>query len=62
MKVMFNKAGGNASKAALTSRISLPRAWMDILSISPGDRDVVLTLDAENNTITIKKPERNCPG
>lgn len=53
LNVMFNKAGGNAGKNSLTTRISLPKAWLDILQITPDEREVILQFDGEK--IIIKK-------
>lgn len=53
LKVIFNKSGGNASKAAMTTRITIPNAWVKQMSITPEQRDVMVTFD--NNKITIEK-------
>jgi hypothetical protein len=49
----FAKPGGTASKNALTSRITLPIAWVKEMGLSPEERDVKLIF--ENNEIRIKK-------
>ena len=41
--IMFNKAGGNASKNAMNCRLSLPMDMVRELGVSPSDRGVVLT-------------------
>lgn len=53
LRVMFNKAGGNASKGAMTTRITIPNAWVKQMGITPEQRDVMVTFD--NNKITIEK-------
>ena len=40
LKVMFNKAGGNSGKNSINTRISLPKAWVDEMGITQGDREV----------------------
>lgn len=47
LKVMFNKAGGNASKSAQSTRISLPIKWIKELGLNPENRDVKTTYDGE---------------
>lgn len=51
--VMFNKAGGNASKNAYTYRISLPADAIKALGATPEDRSVVLEI--EDNKVVIRK-------
>ena len=42
MKVIFNKAGGNASKKSYGAKISLPKVWIDEMGVTPEDREVLL--------------------
>ena len=55
--VIFNKAGGNASKNSYTYKINLPADMVRELGVTEEDRSVTLT--CENGILTIKKaPER----
>lgn len=55
--VIFNKAGGNASKNAMTYKINIPADMIKGLGVTEEDRSVVL--DYGNGIITIKKsPEQ----
>lgn len=51
--VIFNKAGGNASKNAMTYKISIPADMIRELGVTEDDRSVIL--DCENGILTIKK-------
>ena len=55
--VMFEKAGGNASKNAYTCRISLPVDAIKALGVKPEDRAVMLTI--EENKVVITKATKN---
>lgn len=55
--IMMNKAGGNASKNALTYRISLPARAIKALGITPEDRSVILSYDDEKIVIVKDKGE-----
>lgn len=52
--VTWNFAGGNASKNAISNKISIPRTWLDIMNISEGDRDIEMVFDG-NKIIVTKK-------
>ena len=55
--VIFNKAGGNASKNAMTYKINIPADMIWELGVTEDDRSVILT--CENGMLTIKKsPEQ----
>ena len=55
--VIFNKAGGNASKNAMTYKINIPADMIRELGVTEEDRSVTLT--CENGVLTIKKsPEQ----
>ena len=55
--VIFNKAGGNASKNGMTYKINIPADMIKGLGVTEEDRSVVL--DYGNGIITIKKsPEQ----
>lgn len=51
LRVMFNKAGGNASKGAQSSRITLPVKWVKELGLSSENREVKTTFDGKKITI-----------
>ena len=55
--VMFGKAGGNASRNSYTSRISLPKTWVDRMGLNPERREVQIAFDGDK--ITIQQPERS---
>lgn len=50
-KIIIGKAGGTASKNALTYKISLPTAWINSLKITPENREVILSFDGEKIVI-----------
>lgn len=55
--VIFNKAGGNASKNAMTYKINIPADMIRELGVSDDDRSVIL--DCKNGILTIRKaPEQ----
>lgn len=54
MRVMINKAGGNAGQKALNYRISIPSAWANKLGITENSRNVLVTFDGKN--ITMQRP------
>ena len=58
--VIFNKAGGNASKNAVTYKINIPADMIRELGVTDDDRSVTLT--CKNGIVTIKKPRSNSPG
>ena len=51
LKVLFNKAGGNASKSAQTTRITLPVKWVKEMGITPDDREVKTSFDGKKISI-----------
>lgn len=53
LKVIISKAGGNASKNAISNKISLPNTWMKSMNITKDNRDVIAIFN--NNEIIIKK-------
>lgn len=55
--VIFNKAGGNASKNAVTYKINIPADMIRELGVTDDDRSVTLT--CKNGIVTIEKtPEQ----
>ena len=51
--VIFNKAGGNASKNSYTYKVNLPADMIRELGVTEEDKGVILSL--ENGAITIRK-------
>ena len=55
--VIFNRAGGNASRNAMTYKINIPADMIRELGVTEEDRSVIL--NCENGILTIKKaPEQ----
>lgn len=52
-RIIFAKAGGNASKNSYNCKVSLPKKWVDAMGITNDDRDVILQFDGKK--IVIKK-------
>lgn len=53
LKIMFRRAGGNASKNAIGTSMAVPVSWVRAMGITKDDRDLVVSFDGEK--ITIKK-------
>ena len=53
LRVIFNKSGGNASKNSFTTRITVPKSWLDEMSVTQDNREIVATFDGMS--ITIRK-------
>ena len=51
-KIIIGKAGGTASKNALTYKISLPTTWVNELKITPDNREVLMSFDGEKIIIS----------
>lgn len=51
-KIIFTKAGGNASKNAYNCKISLPKKWIDAMKVTPDRRAVKVTFDGVEISIT----------
>ena len=47
-KIIFAKAGGNASKNAYNCKVSLPKKWIDAMGITIDNRDVALQFDGKS--------------
>lgn len=47
-KIIFAKAGGNASKNAYNCKVSLPKKWIDAMGITIESRDVTLQFDGKS--------------
>lgn len=55
--IIFNKAGGNASRNAITYKINIPADMIRELGVTEDSRSVTLT--CENGIVTIQKaPEQ----
>ena len=54
LKVMFNKAGGNASKNAISNKISLPTKWVSEMGMTKSNRTLRVTYDGERIIIEKK--------
>ena len=52
-RIIFGKAGGNASRNAYTCKASLPKRWVDSMGINPDKRDITLSFDGD--TIRINR-------
>lgn len=53
LKVIYNKSGGTASKNSFTTRITLPKSWLDDMGVTQENREIVATFDG--GTITIRR-------
>ena len=51
LNISFNKSGG--SSTGTTTRLTIPKKWIDAMAISPDNRTVVVIFDGEQ--IIIKK-------
>lgn len=47
LKIMFNKAGGTASKNSYSPKISLPKKWTDEMGLTLDDREVNVEFDGK---------------
>lgn len=52
-RVIFTKAGGNASRNSYNCKVSIPKKWVDAMGLSVAERDVALEFDGE--VIVIRK-------
>lgn len=57
LKITFNKSGGTASKGGMTTRLTLPKTWVDEMGITPEDREVQVTF--QDGKIIIEKKQGN---
>jgi hypothetical protein len=53
VRIIANKAGGNASKDSYNYKVSIPTAWAKELGITPENRDLEISLDSDK--IIIRK-------
>ncbi|MBD8045823.1 hypothetical protein [Clostridium faecium] len=53
LKILFNKAGGNASENSYTYKISVPATWVKEMGITKDSREVIVAFDGSK--IIIKK-------
>nr|DAR76200.1 MAG TPA: Toxin SymE, type I toxin-antitoxin system [Caudoviricetes sp.] len=49
LNVMFSKAGSGS----ISSKMALPKDWINSMGLSPDNRQVVAVFDEEKNSITI---------
>lgn len=47
LKVLFNKAGGTASKGSYTTKLSIPMKFLKDMGVTQDEREVVATFDGE---------------
>lgn len=57
-KIIFNKAGGNASRNAYSCKMSIPAAAIEALGATPDDREVTLEI-LEGKVIITKNGSKN---
>lgn len=55
MRIMINKAGGNAGQNSLNYKMSIPSAWANKLGITENSRNVLVTFDGKK--IMIQRPK-----
>lgn len=55
--VIFGKAGGNASRNSYTCKLSIPKAWVDRMGLTPEHREVELAFDGDR--ITVERPQNS---
>lgn len=53
LKIMFNKSGGTASKNSYSTKISIPKSWLDDMGITLDEREIIASY--EDKKITIEK-------
>lgn len=51
MKLLVNKAGGNAGKNSYNFKVSLPNSWIREMGLSEESRELTLEFDGEKITI-----------
>ena len=51
LKILYNKPGGTAGKGSFSTKITLPKTWIDKMGITPEERVVTVTFDGEKKTI-----------
>lgn len=54
LKVIFNKAGGTASKSSYTTKLSLPMKFLKDMGVTPDEREVEAIFDGEKIVIQKK--------
>lgn len=50
LNIIFQKAGSGS----ITSKISLPKDWVNLMGLTPENRQVIVTFDELERKITIK--------
>lgn len=56
--LIFNKAGGNASRNSYSCKMSIPAAAIDALGVTPDDREVTLEI-LDGKVIITKNGSKN---
>lgn len=51
LRVMFNKSGSGS----ITTKIAIPKSFIEFLGVSNENREVLVELDKKNKKITITK-------
>ncbi len=54
LKISFCKAGGTASKNAVSPKLNIPMAWLKEMGINPEDKEITLTFDGKKIIIEKK--------
>lgn len=54
LKRKFCKAGGTASKNAVSPKLNIPMAWLKEMGINPEDKEITLTFDGKKIIIEKK--------
>lgn len=54
LNIMFNKAGGNASKNSISNKISIPSKWVKEMGLTKTNRSVKVTYDGDKIIIEKK--------
>lgn len=55
LKIMFQKAGGNAGKNSYNTRMSVPKEWLNKMNITKDDREVDVYFDGKKIIIEKSK-------
>lgn len=53
--VIFGKVSGNTSRNSYTCNLSIPKAWVDRMGLTPDHREVALDFDGDR--ITVERPQ-----
>ena len=53
LNVMFNKSGSGS----ISTRLSIPKEWINAMGVTPENRQVIATFDKKNKIIKIRKED-----